>query len=158
MKHIFSIMFTALLISCGGDSNDNDVNLDEVKATIEDNHTKWKLSALTDYSFTYQRSPGDCPTADELPALDITVEDNEVVSVFYSGTSEILEIDDAPTIDDIFALLFQSLSEGPIKFSSSKDENSLPSFDGSLGYPLSFYIDKSSKDCDALFNRITDFN
>ncbi|MBA6390592.1 hypothetical protein H4J38_07335 [Colwellia sp. BRX10-3] len=156
MKHIVSIIFIAFLISCGGDNN-GDFNLDEVKASIEANHTKWKLSALSDYSYTYQRNLGDCPTADELPAMDITVEDNEVVSVFYAGTSEILDFDNAPTIDTIFGAMLDSLSAKPIKFRKSKNDSSLPSFDDSLGYPSMFYIDISSKDCDATLIRVTDF-
>jgi hypothetical protein len=157
MKYLIVGLLCIITLGCGGGSHSGDYNVDEVKAAIEVNYAKWKLSALSDYSYTYSRSPGDCPTADELPTMDITVEDNEVVSVFYSGTSEILDFDNAPTIDTLFGVMLGSLNTNPIKFRKSKNENLLPSFDDTLGYPSMFFIDISSKDCDAIFIRVTDF-
>ena len=48
------------------------------------------------------------------------MEDNEVVSVFYSGTSEILDFDNAPTIDTLLGVMLGSLNTNPIKFRKSK--------------------------------------
>jgi len=154
---LLSIFLVFFLISCEDNNDSSSIDIKEVKSIILKNETKWILSSLTDYSFTYQKSPGDCPTADELPSVDINVEDGVVVSVFYSGTSEVAHIDNATTINDVFSHLLHLAAENPIQFSSSKNEDKLPHFDENLGYPISFYVDKSKKECDAISIRLSNF-
>ncbi len=152
---LLSVFLCFILISCDDNNKNHSTNIEELRSTILENQDKWKSSSLSDYSFTYQSSLSDCPTADELPAVDINVEDGLVASVFYSGTSEIADIDNATTIDDVFSHLFLLVESKSIQFTASKGSEELPSFNENLGYPISFYVDKSDKDCDAIYVRVS---
>ena len=131
--------------------------LEKISEHILENKEKWDLASLIDYSFTYSRSPGDCPTADELPTIDINVENGIVKSVYLSGTSISIDISQGVTINQVFTLAIALTQQKSIQYSSAADTTSLPLFDEKLGYPISFYFDKSSSDCDALFNRVSNF-
>ncbi len=150
------ILSTIFLVSCG-DKDSSSVDLAEIKNHILENQNKWNSSGLVDYSFTYQRSPGDCPQASELPAIDIYVEDGAVASVYYSGTNEVANMENAVTINDIFSYQLALVDTPPIQFSNTNGSNELPTFDSDLGYPVSFFVDKSKNECDAIFNRISNF-
>ena len=154
---LLSVFLIFPIISCDDNKETSSINIEDVKSVILKNQNKWKQSSLIDYSFTYQRSPGDCPTADELPALDINVEDGVVVSAYYSGTSEIADVENAVTINDIFSYQLGLVHGQPIQFSNNKNSSELPSFDSNLGYPISFFVDKSENECDAIFNRVSNF-
>tara|TARA_R110000737_G_scaffold98517_2_gene132692 strand:- start:180 stop:653 length:474 start_codon:yes stop_codon:yes gene_type:complete len=144
------------LTSCGGD--DEQSYNEKVHQHILEYKEKWDFASLIDYSFTYRQSPGDCPTADEVPAIDINVENGMVSSVYLSGTSISVDISRGVTINQIFTLVTKLAQEKSIQFSSSAKVKTLPLFDDNLGYPVSFYFDKSNSDCDALFNRISNFS
>jgi len=144
------------LTSCGGDGEQS--YNEKVHQHILEYKEKWDFASLIDYSFTYRQSPGDCPTADEVPAIDINVENGMVSSVYLSGTSISVDISRGVTINQIFALVTKLAQEKSIQFSSSAKVKTLPLFDDNLGYPVSFYFDKSNSDCDALFNRISNFS
>tara|TARA_R110000744_G_scaffold173675_2_gene292421 strand:- start:985 stop:1458 length:474 start_codon:yes stop_codon:yes gene_type:complete len=143
------------LSSCGG--GDEQSYNEKAYLHVLENKQKWDFTSLVDYSFTYRRSPGDCPTADEIPAMDITVEDGLVTSVYWSGTSTSTDISNGVTINQIFELVTKLAQEKSLQFTSSANVKALPLFDDNLGYPVSFYFDKSSSDCDALFNRVSNF-
>ncbi|MBQ4827663.1 DUF6174 domain-containing protein [Alteromonas sp. CI.11.F.A3] len=151
----FSLLF---LCSCGSSSDSPSVDIEEVKSLLLENQSKWDSAAIMDYSFTYSRSPGDCPMADELPAIDIYVEDNIAVSAYYSGTSELADIEFAVTINEIFSEFLNMANEQPVKFSNAKDSNAMPDFDIDYGFPQAVYIDKSKDTCDATSYRILDFS
>ena len=144
-----------ILSSCGGD--DEKSYNEKAYLHVLENKQKWDLTSLVDYSFTYSQSPGDCPTADEVPAMDITVEDGMVSSVYWSGTNTSSDISNGVTINQIFELVTKLAQEKSIQFTRNANAKTLPLFDDNLGYPVSFYFDKSNSDCDALFNRVSNF-
>jgi hypothetical protein len=156
MKLRLTIIPLALfLLSCSDD--DNRGGTGKIYDHILESKEKWDSASLVDYSFTYSRSPGDCPTADELPPMDVNVEDGIVKSVYQSGISISIDISDGVTINQVFELVIELAQEKSIQVSSAADKTTLPLFDEILGYPISFNFDKSSSDCDAFFNRISNF-
>lgn len=142
-----------LLISCGDDKNEVDTR--KISEHIFKYKEKWDSASLIDYSFTYSRSPGDCPTADELPSMDINIENGIVKSVYLSGTSISVDISQGVTVNQVFELAIELAQEKSIQYSSAADTRSFPLFDENLGYPISFYFDKSRSECDAVFYRVS---
>ncbi|MDO6568984.1 DUF6174 domain-containing protein [Alteromonas sp. 1_MG-2023] len=153
---LITLLSLFCLYSCGG-SDTPSIDSEEIKSVILENQAKWLSAGITDYSFTYSRAPGDCPLADALPIVDINVEDNVAVSVYFSGTSEIADIVFATTIDELFSYLLQQVDEEPIKFSNDKNSHAMPDFDIDYGFPVDVYIDRSKDTCDASYISIFDF-
>ncbi|MUH73229.1 DUF6174 domain-containing protein [Psychrosphaera haliotis] len=138
MKLIMLISFLSCLTlsACSSDSNDNS----DLLSVIEMNQKIWMSSGIESYTFTYQNLPNDCPTADALPAVEITVEDNSITKVYEidSGNNLPLENNNYPTILALFEQMKSAIN-------SIEGE---PSFDSRLGYPTKYSTDKSSADCD----------
>lgn len=145
-----------MLSACSGEDAPS-VDFDKVNAAILENQNTWQASGFIDYSFTYLSIPGDCPLADHLPAIDIYVEDGEIVSVNYTDTGETADVNYAMTMEQVFEQLLMLLEEQPIKFSDAKDSDELPIFDSNFGYPVSVFVDKSERECDATLTTITNF-
>ncbi|QTH64007.1 hypothetical protein J1N51_00465 [Psychrosphaera ytuae] len=151
------MMFAAFSLTGCGDASDN-VDYEQIEQLIKSNQSEWRAAGLIDYSFTYSVTPGDCPTADALPSVDVYVEDGEVSRVYYTGTDQQTENRLGLTIDEVFQLQLRELASLPIQFSETKSNTQLPTFDISLGYPLRAYIDQSYNDCDAMAIRVSNFN
>lgn len=141
--------------ACIDESSESD--LTKIEALIKEKRNQWLSNGLSNYSFTYSVSPGDCPNADAFPPVEITVENNVVVRAYASSIDSELNILLYPSIDHVFNLMLRNIELYPKQYSATKEDTSLPKFDDNLYFPTSYYVDMSSQNCDALFTRITNF-
>ena len=105
----------------------------------------WSGLDISDYTFTYSSTPIDCPVADAFPPVEITVEDNQVVSRYVPELGIYLdESDDSYnfTINDIFADLQHNtrIIQGEVLF------------DDNYYFPISYTTNESDEECDG--NRV----
>ena len=149
-KLMCSFLFTSLL-ACTGN-----VELSDFSLKIHENEEKWDSLGPTNYSYTYSRFPVDCPQADAMPPVVITVESGVVVSVYSPELNTYLSnIESWPTIDLLFEeMISLYMAEHKFFSKSEADLGSEPEFDLVYGYPISYYVDKSDSECDA-FSVIT---
>ncbi|TKB45591.1 DUF6174 domain-containing protein [Thalassotalea mangrovi] len=155
MNRLLLLTLTLLLTACGSDDEPEQQSLSEL---VTENQQLWVAQGLMDYQYSVQIALPDCETADELPPVDIVVEDNQVVGVYIQGSGEPLELEESPTIDDLFYFMLAILIEQPLQFSATAEDDNLPVFDANLGYPVSFFIDYSAASCDAYQYQILSFN
>lgn len=146
-----------LLFATGCSDEESTFDFNSVNNVIIKNQGQWMSSGLIDYSFTLSRIPGDCPTADALRAVNIVIEDSVVSSVTYAQSGEPAPISRGATIDDLFVEQLTMLNKSPRQFSETKQSEALPSYDPDFHYPVSFYVDLSSAECDATQVRVSDF-
>lgn len=130
----------------------------EILTLISSNWSKWKASSISDYIFTYT-TLGSC--AGVAPNITVTIENGCVKNVFSeaSGVSISLEsLESGMTIDEIFLNMFNFAKLNPEIFSlttGSPDEP--PLFDAQFGYPKSYYVKKSTNECDDYEFRVWGF-
>jgi len=136
-----------LLSACNNSSQNNSTT--ELNNLIEFNQVKWINSNISAYTFTYYSGPSDCPTADPLPPVEITVENNTITNLYIPQLDTSLEISTStyPTINDIFENMLNSIED--IKGDQSFDEN--------FGYPLNYQTDISDAECDGYSIAISSF-
>jgi hypothetical protein len=90
------------------------------------------------------------------PPVIITVEDNEVVSVYDShGTDWYSEY--YLTIPQLFDRMLVELSEDPYKYQLKWDDASMLKFNEVYGFPEQYFVDISSPPCDGWERFIYDF-
>lgn len=158
MSKLILVLFVVFFIS--GCENENiDTHLTEIEKLINENKTKWDSVNISTYMFTYSSTPSDCGVVSPLPPVVISVVNNETSSVFIPafGAYE-SSISNYLTLDEIFERMLQEIIENPISFSkSSNEQNQLPEFNPQYGYPVRYYVDKTSADCDAYFVNVTEF-
>ncbi|WP_394173752.1 DUF6174 domain-containing protein [Thalassotalea litorea] len=154
MKRLILLSAVLLLTACGSDEENNEIDLTSL---ITENQRLWNSQGIIDYQFTVQVSLPDCDVADEIPALDIQVEDNQVAGVYVSGTSIAVDTEEALTVDNMFVLMLGVVYDKPDHISDAYMSSNLPQFDPNLGYPTSFFFDYTSSSCDAYQYIITDF-
>lgn len=154
----FSVVVCLLtaLTACG-DSESEGVDFNELNELIIKNQVGWNNSGLINYAFSLQRLPGDCPTADALPTVDVIVENNMVTAVKYKHSGEDAPLSLGMTIDEVFNEQLRLLNQAPKQFSATKSGTELPQFDLDFYYPKNYYVDISSADCDATQVNISDF-
>jgi len=160
------IFSTVLLASCGGsdsEASNPDPKIGQVKEDLTTAKQIWQDNNLIDYSFVYYSIPDqgclpDGVVIDPLPHRTVTVENNEVVYVENTQTGAPMATSNAETIEEIFDYLEQKLSEEPAVISqSSSNQDALPVFDESFGYPKSFYVRVDHDEgCDSLFLSLDD--
>lgn len=152
-----AILCLSLMLTACGDDDSEGVDFNKVNEVIIKNQLAWNNAGLIDYGFTLQRTPGDCPTADALPTVDVLVEDSVVKAVTFKSTGEDTSLELGMTIDQVFTEQLRLLNQAPKKFSATKSGSELPQYNADLHYPTSYYVDISSADCDATQVRISDF-
>lgn len=136
-----------LLFSC--DDNSQDDSTTELVNLIETNFEKWKASNVATYTFTYYLAPTDCPAADPIPPVEVTVENNTVTNLYVPDLGVNLDISTSsyPTINEIFEVMIDSkdVIEG------------LPSFDEYFGYPINYKTNISGAQCDGFSVTLSSF-
>jgi hypothetical protein len=150
-----------MLLTACNDSSDCDGNENNpgLMSEIESNLEKWHTVGIQNYSFYYSLEPADCPTVDPAPAVVITVEQGEVVSVYVPDSGHYLDsISGYETIDEVFQSMLQKANCDFRYFSKGREAlGEYPQFDPTYGYPVSYYYDKSRNSCDGESMLIRDF-
>ncbi len=136
-----------LIQGCDDESSEN-----ENKYTfnlIQKNKDIWLASGIKSYTFTYFSSPNDCPTADPYPPVEITVINGSIDSIYVVEFDVFQEVENSHylTMDQIFENMLEN----------GNSIQGVPSFDETLGYPVSYSIDLSSAECDGKSVNISSF-
>lgn len=149
------MLFFLLLLGCESNSGSSNV-MDQIRK----NKIKWESSGLSSYTYIYSNYPTDCPAMDVYPPVVITVVNNTVSSVYVPEFGAYEEsLLGWPTITKLFETMVVDASDNPTVFSKNRIEiNKEPEFDELYGYPVSYYFDKSNKECDAFSVRISEFH
>jgi len=101
---------------------------------------QWDDAAIEDYQFTLYRSCFCEVAPDGAGSFVITVKSGAVDAVFHRDSGVYLSDEqaaDLPTIDDLFDRLDAAYRHGADEVEAS--------YDPTLGYPLSIYIDRDAK-------------
>ena len=145
------IVLTTVLFLYGCENEDNETHLIELIELVNENKAKWISANISTYTYTYSRYLSDCGIASPLPPAVVSVVNNKVSSVYIPaiGVYE-SSIDGYLTVQDIFEHMLQEIDEKPLVFSISVNEqNQLPEFNAQYGYPINYYVDLTSAECDA---------
>lgn len=170
MKKIIPVILILGIAGCDSSSSDDNQPsqlLAESQLLLTENRTLWASAGPADYMYKLQigestRGCNNEEAVDLLPQLLVSVEDNEVHSVWNLDTQEEVSISwlgSWGTMEDNFEQLQNWLDQKPvfIGLPFSEDE-ALPEFHASLGYPLNFgarYY--SGESCNFRYIQIWDF-
>jgi hypothetical protein len=154
IKFVNLALIFSLVYGCGLDIGNQDL-INNIKI----NNANWNSANIVNYSFTYSRTPMDCPTIDVMPPVRITVENDSVVAVFNPSTGIVEQnISGWPTMDDIFSQMLEDASLTTRVFGRSyTNQDSPPAFDEELGFPSSYFFDVTEQDCDAVEVSVSNF-
>lgn len=137
-------LLSFFLLGC----DDSDSSTDLTKE-IETQQASWSSLLISDYTFFYQVTPTDCPTADALPGYEITVINGAVATAYVPEYGETVDVTytSLPTIDEVFEQLLDSVDDLSVE----------PEYDEDFSFPTYYETDESDAECDGFSINVSNF-
>ena len=117
-------------------------------AEIEENYSLWKSSGIQNYKFIYSYFLTHC--SDPFPPAIVTVEDEKVSSVYIPSSDIFLDLEDRPTINDMFDNMLDAANKNPVSYSAVFNEE--------LGYPHYYILALTKHECSEERTNINEFS
>ncbi len=113
-------------------------------------YAKWQDNKPASYQFQFNQSFSDCPTFAPTPVVTITVNDDQITTVYDEDAETFLtNISDYQTIDQLYDELEVQLKLTPNEAGlSAAQPLSTPTFN-TMGIPEQYFINPGTDECDA---------
>ncbi|MGJ8682567.1 DUF6174 domain-containing protein [Paraglaciecola sp.] len=113
-------------------------------------HDTWLANKTTNYQFQFNQSFSDCPTFAPTPVVTITVNDDQVSTVYDVDAETFLtNISDYQTIDQLYDKLEVQLKLTPTEAGlSAAQPHASPTFN-TMGMPEQYFVNSGAEECDA---------
>lgn len=130
LRRTLLLSFLSAVVACSGLVEQTSAADDEFHRHLQ----KWRLAAINDYDIHYQK--GCYCLADRQRPVQVKIRSGQIVEAVYIDDQQVVSLsskNDLKSVSDLFDLIDEAMAKPVVELAVSYDE--------SLGYPTSIYID-----------------